>query len=64
MNIIEKKMVEVLDKLSNEYGVFEIKAEFEAEASRIEELMRLKDVISNANLPLIVKMRPAYLFLL
>ena len=55
MNVIEKRMVEVLNKLSNEYGVFEIKAEFEAEASRIEELMRLKDVISTANLPLIVK---------
>ncbi len=55
MNIIEKRMVEVLNKLSSEYGVFEIKAEFEAEASRIEELMRLKDVISAANLPLIVK---------
>ena len=55
MNNIEKKMVEVLKKLSNEYGVFEIKAEFEAEASRIEELMRLKDIISSANLPLILK---------
>lgn len=55
MNHIEKKMVEVLKKLSNEYGVFEIKAEFEAEASRMEELMRLKDVISAANLPLILK---------
>ena len=55
MNLIEKKMVEVLKKLSGEYGVFEIKAEFEAEASRIEELMRLKDIISTANLPLILK---------
>ena len=34
MNHIEKKMVEVLKKLSNEYGVFEIKAEFEAEIGR------------------------------
>lgn len=55
MNIIEKNMVEVLKKLSNEYGVCEIKAEFEAEASRIDELMRLKDIISSANLPLVLK---------
>ena len=55
MNIIEKRMIDVLKKLSNEHGVFEIKAEFEAEASRMEELMRLKDVISAANLPLILK---------
>lgn len=55
MNIIEKRMVEVLKVLSDQYGVFEIKAEFEAEASRMEELMRLKDVISSANLPLILK---------
>ena len=55
MNNIERKMVDVLKKLSSEYGVFEIKAEFEAEASRMEELMRLKDIISVANLPLILK---------
>ncbi len=55
MNVVERKMIEILSRLSGDYGVFEIKAEFEAEASRMEELMRLKDVISAANLPLIIK---------
>lgn len=55
MNQIEKKIVDVLKELSNEYGVFEIKAEFEAEGSRMEEMMRLKDVTSAVGLPIILK---------
>lgn len=48
-------MIEVLKELKEKYGVFEIKAEFEAEGSRIEELMRLKDVTSRVDLPIILK---------
>lgn len=55
MNIIEREMVEVLKVLRDEYGVFEIKAEFEAEGSRIEEMMRLKDITSKVDLPIILK---------
>lgn len=55
MNIIEYQMIDVLKQLRDEYGVFEIKAEFEAEGSRIEEMMRLKDVTSAVNLPIILK---------
>lgn len=55
MNSIEYQMLEVLRDLKERYGVFEIKAEFEAEGSRIEELMRLKDVTSRAELPIILK---------
>lgn len=55
MNRQEFEMIELLKKLKNEYGVIEIKAEFEAEGSRIEELMRLKDVSSYVNLPIILK---------
>ncbi len=55
MNILEHEMVDVLKKLKNDYGVFEIKAEFEAEGSRMEELMRLKDVTSKVGLPIILK---------
>lgn len=55
MNIIEKEMVEVLNDLKANYGVYELKAEFEAEGSRMEELMRLKDVASAVNLPIILK---------
>lgn len=55
MNIIEREMVDVLKTLRDEYGVFEIKAEFEAEGSRIEEMMRLKDITSKLDLPIILK---------
>jgi hypothetical protein len=55
MNVLEYEMVEVLRKLKEDYGVFEIKAEFEAEGSRMEEMMRLKDVTTYVGLPIILK---------
>lgn len=55
MNVLEYEMTEVLKKLRDEYGVFEIKAEFEAEGSRMEEMMRLKDVTTFVGLPIILK---------
>ncbi|MFA5149952.1 MAG: aldolase/citrate lyase family protein [Candidatus Omnitrophota bacterium] len=55
MNVLEYEMIELLKKLKNEYGVFEIKAEYENEGSRQVELMRLKDVADAAGLPLILK---------
>lgn len=55
MNKLEYEMIEVLKYLKNDYGVFEIKAEFEAEGSRMEELMRLKDITSSVGLPIILK---------
>ena len=55
MNKIERDIIDVLKCLKEEYGVFEIKAEFEAEGSRIEEMMRLKDVTSKLDLPIILK---------
>jgi len=55
MNTIEYQMLEVLRELKETFGVFEIKAEFEAEGSRLEELMRLKDVTSRVELPIILK---------
>ena len=55
MNNIEKQMISVLKELKNDYGVFEIKAEFESEGSRMEEMMRLKDVTSYVDLPIILK---------
>lgn len=55
MNKIEYEMIEVLKRLKNDYGVFEIKAEFEAEGSRMEEMMRLKDITSAVGLPIILK---------
>lgn len=55
MNILEYEMIEILKKLRDEFGVFEIKAEYENEGSRQTELMRLKDVTEKVNLPIILK---------
>ncbi|ADV47277.1 aldolase/citrate lyase family protein [Nitratifractor salsuginis] len=55
MNILEYEMIEVLKRLKNDFGVFEIKAEYENEGSRQEELMRLKDITSKVDLPIIIK---------
>jgi 4-hydroxy-2-oxoheptanedioate aldolase len=55
MNSVEREMVEVLHRLKNDYGVIEIKAEYENEGSRQDELMRLKDIAEKVNLPIIIK---------
>ena len=55
MNSLEREMVEVLKRLKGDYGVIEIKAEYENEGSRQDELMRLKDVAGKVDLPIIIK---------
>lgn len=55
MNDLEKKMVELLTMLKNKNGVVEVKAEFEAEATRMNELMRLKEIADKAGLGLVLK---------
>jgi 4-hydroxy-2-oxoheptanedioate aldolase len=55
MNVLEREMIEILKKLKDKHGVFEIKAEYENEGSRQVELMRLKDVTEKVGLPIILK---------
>lgn len=55
MNILEKKMVETLIDLKENHNVIGIKAEFEAEGTRLEEALRLKEVITKAGLDLTIK---------
>ena len=55
MNKLEKRMVELLQEMKEKYHVTGVKAEFEAEGTRMEEAMRLKDVISRARLGLNIK---------
>jgi hypothetical protein len=55
MNTLERKMVEVLKDLRDNHHVVGIKAEFEAEGTRLEEALRLKEVISRAGLGLTLK---------
>lgn len=55
MNVLEREMITLLKDLRENHDVIFVKAEFEAEASRMIELSRLKDVTGAVGLPLIMK---------
>lgn len=55
MNQLEKKMVNTLIDLRENHHVLGIKAEFEAEGTRLEEALRLKEVVTKAGLDLTIK---------
>jgi hypothetical protein len=55
MTNLEKKMLAVLTKLRDKYFIIGLKAEFEAEGTRLDELLRLVDLVRKANLKLAIK---------
>jgi len=55
MNLTERKMVDVLKDLRKNFHVVGLKAEFEAEGTRLEEALRLKEVCMMADLGLTIK---------
>lgn len=55
MNKIEKQMRSILIGLKNDFGVISVKAEFEAEGTRMDELLRLVDIARGAELGITVK---------
>lgn len=55
MNSIELKIISLLKDLKKNYSVTEVKAEMEAEAARMNELMRLKDIAEAAGVGLVLK---------
>jgi hypothetical protein len=55
MNLTERKMISLLKELMYEHAVVGVKAEFEAEGTRTEELMRLKEICLAAKIPLTLK---------
>ena len=55
MNSLELKMVDALKDMRENHHVAGIKAEFEAEGTRLEEALRLKEVVTKAGLDLTIK---------
>jgi len=50
MNQLEREMIDILKELYNEYGAVSVKAEFEAEGTRTDELLRLIDLARRVDL--------------
>lgn len=55
MNKKEIKMLEILKELKSEHNVLAVKAEFEAEGSRTDELIRLNEIVFRADMKLFIK---------
>ncbi len=55
MTKLERTLLALLQELKSQYGAVAVKVDFEAEGSRIEEAIRLKDLALRAGLELIVK---------
>lgn len=55
MNARERRMLDILKELRDEHNVLAIKAEFEAEGSRTDELVQLNEVIFRADMNLYIK---------
>jgi len=55
MNRLEERMVEVLRELKETYGALSIRAEFEEEGTKLEEMLRFKEIAMAAGLNLTLK---------
>ena len=55
MSSQERQMLDTLKELKEVWGVYAIKAEFEAEGARIDELVSLRNLVAKADLKFVIK---------
>lgn len=55
MNNIERRMLDLIKEMRDEDNLYAVKAEFEAEGSRMDELVMLNEVVFRADLKLVIK---------
>lgn len=55
MNKSKEKMLDILKSLRDDYGILAVKAEFEAEGSRTDELVQLNEIVYRADMDMFIK---------
>jgi len=55
MKCLENQILKILQELQQNHNIHSVRAEFESEGARLEEVLRLRHIAQQANLPLTLK---------